>query len=76
MKRVCSVADPGSGAPFLALVPGSGMGKKSGSGSGFRNEQAGSYFLEIRKSGSGSEFRNEQAGSYFLEIRNPFFGLQ
>ncbi len=28
---VCSVADPGSGAFF---TPGSGMGKKSGSGSG------------------------------------------
>jgi hypothetical protein len=30
------------------LAPGSGIGKKSGSGSGIRNEQPGSYFLELR----------------------------
>jgi hypothetical protein len=38
-----SVADPGSGA---FLTPGSGMGKKSGSGSEIwiRDEQSGSYF--------------------------------
>ncbi len=36
----CSVADPGSGGAFL--TPGSGMGKKSGFGSG--DEQPGSYF--------------------------------
>jgi hypothetical protein len=28
------------------LTPGSGMDKKSGSGSGIRNEQPGPYFLE------------------------------
>jgi hypothetical protein len=28
--------------------PGTGMGKKSGSGSGIRDEQPGSYFLELR----------------------------
>jgi hypothetical protein len=38
-----SAADP---LPFWPLDPGSGMGKKSGSG--IRNEQPGSYFLELR----------------------------
>jgi hypothetical protein len=37
--------DPGSGA---FLIPGSGMGRKSASGSGIRDEQPGSYFLELR----------------------------
>ncbi len=45
--RKTSVADPGSGA---LLTPGSGMGKKSGSGSKIqiRDEQPGSYFRELR----------------------------
>ncbi len=36
--------------PFLPLDPdpGSGMGRKSASGSGIRDEQPGSYFLELR----------------------------
>jgi hypothetical protein len=44
---VSSVADPGSGA-FLTL--GSGMGKKSKSGSGIRIREGhpGSYFRELR----------------------------
>jgi hypothetical protein len=37
--------DPGSGA---FLTPGSGIGRKSASGSGIRDEQPGSYFLELR----------------------------
>jgi hypothetical protein len=37
--------DPGSGA---FLTPGSGMGRKIASGSGIRDEQPGSYFLELR----------------------------
>ncbi len=49
---VTSVADPGSGA-FLS--PGSGMGIKSGSGSGIRDEQPGSYFLELRNHFFGSK---------------------
>ncbi len=40
-----SVADPGSDA---FLTPGSGMGKKSGSGSGIRDEKPGSYFRDLR----------------------------
>ncbi len=37
--------DPGSGA---FLTPGSGMGRKSAYGSGIRDKQPGSYFLELR----------------------------
>ena len=42
-----SVPDPGSGT---FLTPGSGIrdGRKSASGSGIRDEQPGSYFLELR----------------------------
>ncbi len=39
------IRDPGSGA---FLTTGSGMGRKSASGSGIRDEQPGSYFLELR----------------------------
>jgi hypothetical protein len=54
---VYSVADPvpGSGA---FMTPGSGMGKKSGSGSGIRNEQPGSYFLELRNQFFGLKYLN------------------
>jgi hypothetical protein len=38
--QVSNVADPD---------PGSGMGKKSGSGSRIRDEQPGSYFLVLKK---------------------------
>jgi hypothetical protein len=41
----CSVADPDPGSGAF-LTPGSGMDKKSGSG--IRNDQPGSYFLELR----------------------------
>jgi len=48
----CSVADPnpGSGAFWTPWIrdPESGMGKKSESGSGIRNKQHGSSFLELR----------------------------
>jgi hypothetical protein len=40
-----SVSDPGSDA---FLTPGSGMGRKSASGSGIQDEKPGSYFLELR----------------------------
>jgi hypothetical protein len=42
---VLRIRDPGLGAFF---TPGSGMGRKSASGSGIRDEQPGSYFLELR----------------------------
>jgi hypothetical protein len=44
---IVGVADPGTGA---FLTPGSGRGKKSGFGSEIRirDEQPGSYFLELR----------------------------
>jgi hypothetical protein len=46
---VSSVADPDPGSGSF-LTPKSGMGKKSGSGSGIRirDEQPGSYFRELR----------------------------
>jgi hypothetical protein len=37
------IRDPGA-----FLTPGTGMGRKSASGSGIRDEQPGSYFLELR----------------------------
>ncbi len=43
--RYSSVADPDPGSGAF-LTPRSGMDKKSGSG--IRNEQPGSYFLELR----------------------------
>ncbi len=49
----CSVADPDPGSGVGAfLTPGSGIrdGRKSASGSGIRDEQPGSYFLELRNS--------------------------
>ncbi len=44
-----SVADPDPGLGAF-LTPGSGIrdGRKSASGSGIRDEQPGSYFLELR----------------------------
>jgi hypothetical protein len=46
---VTSVADPDLGqGVFLTPGPGSGMGRKSAPGSGIRDEQPGSYFLELR----------------------------
>ena len=44
-----SVADPDPGLGAF-LTPGSGIrdGRKSASGSGIRDEQPGSYFLEIK----------------------------
>ncbi len=46
---IVSVADPDPGTGAF-LTPGSGMGKKSGFGSEvqIRDEQPGSYFLELR----------------------------
>ncbi len=49
--------DPGSGA-FWPLDPESGIGKKSGSGSGIRDEQPGSYFLELRNHFFGLKYLN------------------
>jgi hypothetical protein len=45
--RPTSVVDPDPGLGAF-LTPGSGMGRKSASGSGIRDEQPGSYFLELR----------------------------
>jgi hypothetical protein len=54
--------DPGSGA---FLTPGSGMGKKSGSGIQIRYEQPGSYFRELRNS-----FLVKYL-NYFMWVRDP-----
>ncbi len=74
-----SVLDPNTGllrivlririwdpVPFWPLDPGSGMSKKSRSGSGIQDEHLGSYFWELRNNfwgyilwcGSGSEIQN------------------
>jgi hypothetical protein len=53
----------GSGA---FLTPGSGMGRKSASGSGIRNEQHGSYFLELRNHFFGLKYLNS-----LMRIRDP-----
>jgi hypothetical protein len=45
-RSLYSVADPGSGAFFLPLDPGSGIGKKTGSGSGMNNPDHISESLE------------------------------
>ncbi len=42
------------------------MDKKSGSGFGIRNEQPGSYFLELRTNFLGSKYLNS-----FMRIRDP-----
>jgi hypothetical protein len=42
------------------------MGKKSGSGSGIRDEQPGSYFLELRNHFFGLKYLNS-----LMRIRDP-----
>jgi hypothetical protein len=54
-------SDPGC---YAFLTPG-GMGKKSGSGSRIRNEQPGSYFLELRNYFLGFKYL-----SSVIQIRN------
>ncbi len=49
------IRDP---VPFWPLDPGSGMGKQSESGSGIRDEQPGSYFLELRNHFLGIKYLN------------------
>ncbi len=49
------IRDP---VPFWPLDPGSGMGRKSASGSGIRDEQPGSYFLELRNHFLGLKYFN------------------
>jgi hypothetical protein len=58
-----SVADPGYGA---FLTPGSGMVRKSASGSGIRDEQPGSYFVELRNHFFGLKYLNS-----LMRIRDP-----
>ncbi len=65
--------DPGSGA-FLTLDPGSGMGRKSASGSGIRDEQLGSYFLELRDHFFG--FFGVEILKFFDVIGDPGSGLE
>ena len=52
--------------PFRPLDLGSGMGKKSGSGSGIRDEQPGSYFQELRNQFFGLEYLNS-----LMRIQDP-----
>jgi hypothetical protein len=72
------IRDPGLGA---FLTPGSGIrdGRKSASGSGIRDEQPGSYFLELRNHFSAFlgvkilTFFDEDPGSGMetVRIRDP-----
>jgi hypothetical protein len=65
--------------PFWPLDPGSGMSKKSGSGSGIRDEQPGSFFPELRNHFFGLKYLNsfdadprsgmEKVGSGMEKIR-------
>ncbi len=62
--------------PFCPLDPGSGMGKKSGSGSGLRirDEQPGSYFLELRNNFFGLQYffdADPGSGMEKIRIRDP-----
>jgi hypothetical protein len=62
-----SVADPGFGA-FLTPGPGSGIGEKTGSGTGIRirNDHLGSYFIELRNLFFGLKYL-----IYLLGIQDP-----
>jgi hypothetical protein len=62
----CSVADPDPGSGAF-LTPGSGIrdGRKSASESGIRDEQPGSYFLELRN----HKFFDEDPGSGMETVR-------
>jgi hypothetical protein len=65
-----SVADTGSECLFDPWIrdSGSGMGKKTGSGSGIRirDDQHGSYFRELRNQFFGLKYLN-----YLMWIRDP-----
>jgi hypothetical protein len=75
------IRDRGYGA---FLTPGSGMGRKSASGSGIRDEQPGSYFLELRNHFFGFfgvkilEFFDADPGSgtETVRIRDPGSGME
>jgi hypothetical protein len=64
---------------FAFLTPGSGMGKKSRSGSGFGIWCLFEHWIRdpgwVKKSGSGSGsgIRDEHPGLYFRELRNNFW---
>ncbi len=62
------IRDP---VPFWPLDPESGMGKKSGSGSGIRDEQPRSYFRELRNNFLGLKNLNSDAdpGSGMEKVR-------
>jgi hypothetical protein len=51
------------------MDPGSRMGRKSASGSGIRDEQSGSYFLELRNHFFG--FFRVKILKFLLRIRDP-----
>ncbi len=59
------IRNPGS-MPFWPLDPGSGMARKSASGSGIHDEQPGSYFLELRNHFFGLKYLNS-----LMRIRDP-----
>ncbi len=52
--------------PFWPRDPGTGMGKKSGSGTGIREKQPASYFLELRNHIFGLKYLNS-----LKRVRDP-----
>ncbi len=73
--RQCCGSGSGIWEPFWPLDPGSGMGRKSASGSGIRDEQPGSYVLELRNHFFGFlgvkilKFFDEDPGSGMETVR-------
>jgi hypothetical protein len=77
LKDYHSVADPDPGSGAF-LTPGSGIrdGWKSASGSGIRDEQPGSYFLELRNHFLGLKHLTDPgSGMETVRIRDPGYGI-
>jgi hypothetical protein len=52
------------------LTPGSGMSKKSGSGSGIRDEQPGSYFRELKSQFFGLKLKYLNSLMWIRDVKN------
>ncbi len=67
------IRDP---VPFWPICPGSGMGRKPVSGSGIRDEQPGSYFLEFRNHFFGLQYSNSLLRIRDEKNSDPGFGTE